>query len=354
MNKNLIEMIGQRFILGLDNSISDKEIKLLIQKYKIGGFILYKKNYHDYPSMLKFIKKLKKYNRVNKHPLFISIDQEGGRVDRLPIEVRNTPPAFKLSKSKDAIKNIETSAKLVNNILKESGINMDFAPVLDIKRFDNGHAIGDRSFGENVQDVIKYGLEYLKYLNNNVISVAKHFPGHGAIQKDSHYFLSKVKNFKTFEEDIKPFLEAIKNNCDAIMVGHILIKDINWLYPIAFDQNFLYEKLRKEANYNGLLITDEIKMRAIYFRYNLMSLIKKAFNGEIDIILMKYTNDLNKFDKLYQLYNNHILDLKKLRISYERIINIKKKYNLNDNIDYEGINIEEFNKKVESLLQRIS
>lgn len=353
MNASIRKMIGQKFILGIDNTLSDDTLKKLIQKYKIGGFILYKKNYEDYPSMLKFIKKLKEYNKVNDIPLFISIDQEGGRVDRLPKEIRNTPPAYKLSKSKTPFKNIETSARLVNEILKESGINMDFAPVLDIKRFHDGHAIGDRSFGENAKEVTKYGLEYFKYLNDNLIAVAKHFPGHGAIQKDSHYFLPVVRKCKTFEEDIKPFLEAIKQGCDAIMVGHILIKDVNWLYPIAFDEKFLAEKLRKEANYDGLLITDEIKMKGIYFRYNIMNLIKKAFQSEIDIVLMKYTNDLNKFDKLYELYNNKILDMKKLRKSYQRIVNIKKKYNLNDNNRYKGINIEEFNKEVEDLLKKI-
>ena len=94
-------------------------------------------------------------------------------------------------------------------------------------------------------------------------------------------------------------------------------------------------------------------MKGIYFRYNIMNLIKRAFQGEIDIVLMKYTNDLNKFDKLYELYNNKILDMKKLRKSYQRIVNIKKKYNLNDNNRYKGINIEEFNKEVEVLLKKI-
>lgn len=350
MNYEIRKMIGQKFILGLDANINDDIIKTLIQKYKIGGFILYKKNYQNYSSMLNFIKKLKSYNKMNDTPLFISIDQEGGRVDRLPKEIKNTPPAFKLSKSNNPMINIKKSAELVNKILVESGINMNFAPVLDIKRFEDGHAIGDRSFGENAKEVSKYALEYFKHLNNNLISVIKHFPGHGAIQKDSHYFLPVVRNYKTLEEDIQPFLKAIKDGCDAIMVGHILIKDINWLYPIAFDKNFLLKKLRKEVNYDGLLITDELKMKGIYYRYNIMKLIKNAFQGEIDIILMKYTNDLSKFEKLFKLYNNNILDIEKLKTSYQRIINIKNKYNLNDNTNYNGINIENYNKEIIELL----
>lgn len=353
MNSDLREIIGQKFILGLENTITDEEIKILIQKYKIGGFILYKKNYSDYPSMLKFIKKLKEYNKENSIPLFISIDQEGGRVDRLPKEVRNTPPAFKLSKSKNSLENIENSSKLVGKILKESGVNMNFAPVLDIKRFADSHAIGDRSFGENAEDVIKYGVNYFQQLNNNVIAVAKHFPGHGAIQKDSHYFLPVVKNLKTFEEDLKPFYEAIKMGCDAIMVGHILIKEVNNFYPIAFDKNFLHDTLRKNYNYDGLLITDELKMKGIYFRYSLISLIKKAFHNEIDIILMKYTNDLNKFDKLYKYFIKNKLEFEHLQNSYKRIIRIKKKYNLNDHIDYRGTDIDKFNNEVETLLKKI-
>ena len=353
MNPNLRKMIGQKFILGLENNITDEEIKILIHKYKIGGFILYKKNYSDYTSMLKFIKKLKTFNKDNDIPLFISIDQEGGRVDRLPKEVRNTPPAFKLSRSKES-DNIKISANLVGNILKKSGINMDFAPVLDIKRFSDGHAIGDRSFGENSNEVIKYGVDYFNHLNKNVIAVTKHFPGHGAIQKDSHYFLPVVKSLDAFKDDIKPFQEAIKNGCDAIMVGHILIKEVNKFFPIAFDKYFLYNNLRSKLHYNGLLITDELRMRAVYFRYSLMHLIKRAFEGEIDIVLMKYVNDLNKFDKLYKLYSNNALDQNKLKLSYERIINIKKKYHLNDNTNYEGINISDFNNEVEKLLNKVN
>lgn len=349
MNEEVRKMIGQKFIIGIDNNVPNETLKKLIQEYKIGGFILYKKNYSDYETMLKFIKNLKTLNKDNDIPLFISIDQEGGRVDRLPKEIKNTPPSYKLSQSENALENIKTSASLVNEALKSSGINMDFAPVLDIKRFPDNHAIGDRSFGTNKDEVIKYAIPYFKELNKGVVSVVKHFPGHGAILKDSHYFLPKVKSINCFNEDILSFYEAINNGCDAIMVGHILVKDINYFYPICFDNNYLEKEVREKFNYNGLFITDEIKMKGIYFRYNLMDLIKRAFKNGTDIILMKYTNDLNKFDKLYSLYINNKLDKTTLEKSFKRIVSIKKKYNINDNIDYEGMDVDSYNKKVEKL-----
>ena len=107
---------------------------------------------------------------------------------------------------------------------------MNFAPVLDIKRFEDNHAIGDRAYSSNVNLVSKYGIDYMETLkNNNIVSVIKHFPGHGATTKDSHFILPIIrKNISNIEkEDMKPFKKAIKKGADDLLVGHLLIKDEN-------------------------------------------------------------------------------------------------------------------------------
>ncbi len=134
------EKIGQMLILGIDSNRITEEVKNMIQVYKIGGFILYKKNFDTYNQMVEIIKQLKELNKVNKIPLFIAIDQEGGRVNRMPKEILNLPSAYLISK-KLGTDGVKKSAQIIGKILKQSGYNLNFAPVLDLKRFPDRHAI---------------------------------------------------------------------------------------------------------------------------------------------------------------------------------------------------------------------
>ena len=174
MNVNIDELtiqekIGQMMIVGIDKNYITERTKRLILDYKIGGVILYKKNFSSYDELINIIRELKKLNSVNKIPLFISIDQEGGRVSRLPKEFLKFPPAYKLAKTKD-INLVKESAELTGKILRFSGINMNFSPVLDIKRFEDGHAIGDRSYGTTKEEVIEYGIPVMEELKKQGIN----------------------------------------------------------------------------------------------------------------------------------------------------------------------------------------
>lgn len=139
--------------------------------------------------MLELIKQLKDLNKNNKIPLFIAIDQEGGRVNKMPQEILNLPAANKIA-NEGGEKLVQKSAQLTGELLKNSGFNLNFTPVLDIKNFSSQHAIGDRCFVDNKETVSKYGVLTMKELQKQgIVSVIKHFPGHGATTKDSLYFL---------------------------------------------------------------------------------------------------------------------------------------------------------------------
>ena len=193
---NLEEKFGQMIILGLDVYDINEEIIEIIKKYKIGGVILYKKNYTSIETMIAVINKLKTLNKDNKIPLFISIDQENGRVNRLPKDINRIYSANKQAKTKN-IKIVNACNELTGYLLKQVGVNMNFAPTLDIVRNDKNKAIGNRSYGDNCKDVLEYGLPFMQTLKENkIISVIKHFPGHGATNKDSHIVLPKIKNIE--------------------------------------------------------------------------------------------------------------------------------------------------------------
>ena len=241
------EKIGQMVIIGMDTNYITDRIKNMIQNYKIGGVILYRKNFSTYQDMLKLIKELKGLNKENRVPLFIAIDQEGGRVNRMPKEIKNLPAA-KLVAKYGGEKLVAKAAETTGELLHESGYNLNFAPVLDIDRTESqGAAIGDRSFSKDKELVAECGIAAMKALQkNNILPVVKHFPGHGATKQDSHYFLPviNIPMKKIENEDMYPFEQAIKNGADAVLVGHLLIMGVTGMYPASLSRKFITKYLR--------------------------------------------------------------------------------------------------------------
>ena len=222
------EKIGQMVMIGIDTNYITDRIKNMIRNYKIGGIILYRRNFATYQDMLNLIRELKYLNKENKIPLFIAIDQEGGRVNRMPREIKNLPPANKVAEVGGEVLT-RKAAQITGEVLNKSGYNLNFAPVLDVKRFNDKHGIGDRCFGDDIEEIARCGIAVMEELQKQgVISVIKHFPGHGATNQDSHYMLPIInKKIEILEkEDMYPFEQAIKNGADAILVGHLLIKNI--------------------------------------------------------------------------------------------------------------------------------
>ncbi len=350
------EKIGQMIIIGMDTNYITERIKKMIVEYKIGGIILYRKNFGNYQEMLDLIKQLKALNKENKIPLWIGIDQEGGRVNRLPKEILNLPSA-NLIATKGGIEEIEKSAEIIGKILKHSGYHLNFAPVLDIKRFGNSHAIGDRCYGENKEDVTRYGIAFMRKLQQQgILSIVKHFPGHGTTKKDSHYFLPIVKEkMETIEkEDMVPFEEAIKNGADAILVGHLLIKNVTGWYPASLSRKFIAKYLRKKYRYNGLIVTDDLKMRAIKFIYGPDLAVRKAFEAGNDVIVFRFQKEEERqaIEKIIHLVHNGKLKEGRINRSVKRILKMKEKYGVSDETEIEPVNIEEINGEIRRIREK--
>ncbi len=303
-NLTLREKIGQMLIIKIQGKEITNETKRMIEEYKVGGIILYRKNYDTYEEMINLINEIKKINHESGNiPLFISIDQEGGRVNRMPRELKNIKSAGKLV-AKDNIEIIEQAGMVTAQMLKESGFNMDYAPVLDIQRFEDGHAIGDRCYGKNAEEVSKNGIQIMKELaNGGVIPVIKHFPGHGLTKKDSHFFLpvidAKIEDLE--KEDVLPFK----------------------------------------------VMTDDLKMRAISLRYGYVKATMKACKAGADIIMIgaPHNTVIHAIHKIEKNVKNKKIDINQIDKSVEKIIKLKEKYNITDE-PAKGCNIEQINKKI--------
>ena len=350
---SLEEKICQKVIIGMDTPNAIDKIENLITKYKIGGILLYKKNYKNIEELINLINYIKELNRKNNVPMFIAIDQEGGRVNRLPNELENIPAPYKLSKLENAKEYVQKAGKITGEILHRLGFNMNFAPVLDIKRFPDNHAIGDRAFSENIKKVTEHGIEYMKKLQENqVVSVIKHFPGHGATNSDSHFKIPKIKEkINDLEKiDMEPFEKAIENGADAVLVGHMRIKDIT-INPASISRKFITKYLKKKYRFKGLVVTDDMRMKAMKYRFGANKSIIKAFEAGNDVIVFKYDKGIEVLNEVIDMAKNGKLKMNQIDNSVNKILNIKDKYQINNDkielVDDEYI--EKINEQIEEM-----
>lgn len=350
---SLEEKIGQRFIIGVNDS-DILPIIDLIEKCHIGGVILYKKNYNSYSDMLKVIESLKEANKNNKIPLFIAIDQEGGIVNRMPPEVNNLRNIYDVSKHDKKL--VPKYADIIGNILASSGINMNLAPSLDIYNGSKSKVVFKRCFYGNDEEVGALGKKYILEMNNhNIISVAKHFPGHGASKVDSHFIIPYIHNYKDMlVTQVNPF-KMVLNDVPAIMLGHLVVRKLTNLLPVTMSNKFIINYIRCQCNYDGIVMTDEINMlrRHLLYRFNYVNKILKSDN---DIILVKIRNYKEGY-KIINKYKNMLSKNKELKENLDkhvdRILSVKNKYNITDKINYKGIQIDKINKEIDLLNKKI-
>lgn len=349
-NLSIKQKIGQMLIIRI-NQLDDATIEF-IKKYKIGGVILRKSNYSDYSDMLNLINKIREIDNI---PMFITTDQEGGRVNRMPNDFLNIKDAYSIAKTEND-NNVVESASLIGKTLKSSGFNVNYAPVLDIKRFEDNHAIGNRSYGKSKEDVARYGIEFMKELSNQgVLSVIKHFPGHGSTLQDSHFGFPYVKTKKEIleTEDMYPFEEAIKNGAEAVMLGHIVINDIDKKYPASMSKIIINSYLREKFKFNGLIITDDLKMMAIKLRYSPAKSLMLAINAGNNMVMMGLPiKTVEKaIKKVAKKVKSKKVDVEHIDKSIDLILKLKEKYEIKDAI--EKIDIEKINSEIEKLNSKI-
>lgn len=352
---NLDEKIGQLVIVGLDGYTTNNNITNLIKNHKVSGVILFSKNVENSNQLVSLINSIKTNNSLNKTPLFISVDEEGGRVSRMPYELKKLPSNKIIGNMNDSDLSYNIG-KTIGDELKIYGFNMDFAPVLDINSNPNNPIIGDRSFGNNSNIVSKLGIKTMKGMsNNNIIPVVKHFPGHGDTSVDSHIGLPVVnKDIKALNSfELLPFKNAIKNNADAIMVAHILLSKIDTVNPASMSKVVITDILRKKLEFNGVVITDDMTMAAIIKYNDIGDAAIKSFNAGSDIILVchEYNNELKVINSLKAAVQSKTISEKRLNESVYRILKLKEKYKINnDTLNTLNTNkINEINDKIKSI-----
>lgn len=336
-------MFERMLFVGL-NTTDKNIIKKLIKEYHVGGVILYSKNYHNYQEMVRLINQIHTWAQEENYIVLIGIDEEGYRVNRLPKEFANLKSPFAFRHN---LNSITEHASIIAHILAKSTIHVNFAPVLDIKRFPDNHAIGDRCFGASAKEVIQNTLPYIEeFKKKNVVPVIKHFPGHGATKTNSHYLIPIIwRTKRLFHNDIKPFSKAIERGIDALMVGHFIIPKFSFLRPSSISLKTV-KYLRNNLNYPNIIMTDDLMMGPLKLA-NKAKLIKTAINNGINMVMIKYYDNL--FFDIDKLRKCQTLNKTNITSSIQLIDNLIIKYHITNDLVSDTLNIDEINRRINKL-----
>lgn len=320
----LEEKIAQMLVIYDNSDTVNEDLLHTIKTIQPGGFILMKNNITTYEKTRQFVFDLQQNSTI---PMIISIDQEGGSVQRLKyiqnVNVLDIPSMYDLGKTKNEQLAYEVGTVLAQQ-LKTIGVNVVYAPVLDIYSNMDNTVIGKRSFGANPKLVSTMALSLARGLEDHgIIATYKHFPGHGDTSIDSHDSLPVIeKNYQQLQElELLPFKEAIHNQAKIIMIGHLALPNItNDTIPASLSKTIITDILKIDLGYQGLIITDALNMKALINNYTNEEIYTMAIHAGVDLLLMP--NDMNEAIQ----YIKKNIEEKRINESVKKILMFKYTY----------------------------
>lgn len=367
-NMTLEEKVGQMFMPDFRNwngtgfTVFNDEVGNIIKQYHLGGVILFAPNVVGTEQTVRLTDGLQNavsglQNSGTKIPLLLSIDQEGGSIVRLATGT-NMPGNMALGATNDP-QQAYNSGKVIGEELNSLGINLNFAPVLDVNVNPFNPVIGVRSFGGDPQLAARMGTAYINGIHaGGTASTAKHFPGHGDTATDSHLGLPVVTHdLETVHKlDLVPFQTAINNGVDMIMTAHVVFPAIDNStvistkdgtpvnMPATLSHKVLTDLLRTEMGFKGVVVTDALNMAAIADNFGKEQAVIMAINAGADIVLMPASvtkaSEIGNLDRVFKAVLNAVQtgEIKESQIdtSAQRIIALKIKrgiYNPSGAID---------------------
>lgn len=333
------------FFCGVSNL---EEYNYLINK-DIGGVLLYPKIFEDPSEFFEII-----YRTEGKN-ILLSTDHEGGQIEVIPF-VPPSPGNLLFGRLEPSY--VQNYCTMAGKFMKDLGINMVFAPVLDLLFFETNPVIGYRSYGSDPQAVAEMGRAAIHgFRRAGLYSCAKHFPGHGRSCRDSHEDLSVVNaSLDELESDLYPFKVAIQNDVDSIMLSHVIYKAIDDK-PASVSEKIIKQLLREELGYDGLILSDAVEMKALSNKYSPLDAVTDFFNASGDMLILSDPRNL----KIYSETLGNVLACGRVSKSFvnrsiERIGRLSKRVESNITSIFEAIqkavvfNVKKFNCKSVALV----
>ncbi len=319
----LRQKIAGLIIVGIEENSVNERLKERFSQYPFGGVILFERNIIREDWLREFNHDLQSFVSP-EFPLFICIDEEGGNMTRLPGEI--FPAAAEMAELNEH--EVFLIGQAVGKKLKNYGINMNLAPVLDINLDSRNVVIGKRSFGGDPVVVSNYGIAFYQGLSDSgVLAVGKHYPGHGSTLVDSHLampILDKNKE-QLYSFELIPFIRAVEAKIPVIMTAHLVVSGVD-SKPATMSKK-LIDILRNEIGFDGVIISDDLEMAALTENYDWPEIIMESFSAGVDLLLICHSPDLQTeaVHILEEAYNEGLITDERLNSSLRRVLELKYK-----------------------------
>jgi beta-N-acetylhexosaminidase len=283
---SLRRQIGQLLIGCLPGTTIPPEMRSLAREFGLGGVTLFARNIEAPEQIAELSYDLQSLG--GDLPLWVAVDQEGGRVARLRSPFTIWPPMATLGRSGDPALAARFAAALAAE-LKAVGITLDYAPVLDIHTNPNNPVIGDRALAEDAKTVAKLGAAIIKGLQESGIAACgKHFPGHGDTAVDSHHELPVVEHppDRIRRVEFVPFREAVRAGVAFMMTAHVLVPSLDEEKPATLSRRIIYDLLRDELDFPGVILSDDLEMKALAKTYSVAEAAVGSIQAGCDGVLI--------------------------------------------------------------------
>jgi len=324
----LREQIGQLFMLGFIGTEVTQELADFLTTYKPGGLILFARNLTDAEQIVRLTNDLQRLSPSS--PFLISIDQEGGRVSRLPSGFTIFPPCALLGDC-GSYELAYAAASVTAAELRAVGVNMNMSPVLDVNTNAANPIIGDRAFSADPDVVGRFGLATIRGLQSNrVVACGKHFPGHGDTVADSHKELPVVTATRERLEalELRPFREAVQHGLATMMTAHVLYPWLDEKFPATLSPAILTGLLRTRMGFDGLLLTDDMEMHAIIDHAGIGEASVRAFQAGADMLLIckDRQREIEALEAMYRAVESGGIPRERVEASLRRVARIKERF----------------------------
>lgn len=275
---------GQRLWIGLRGEAVDDDLRALCRELQPSGFVLFRRNIAEPAQVLELTREL--HDLAHPHrPVLISVDQEGGRVQRLREPATRWPPMRQVGRADGLTADV---ARALGLELRAVGIDLDFAPVADVDSNPANPVIGDRAFGSTPDEVARHVATFVQALQSTgVIACAKHFPGHGDTRTDSHLDLPVVEEEepRLRTRELVPFRAAVQAGVGTVMTAHVVYPAWDEELPATLSPHIVPRLLRDELGFEGVVVSDDLEMKAVHGRWDEATQARLATAAGVDVML---------------------------------------------------------------------
>jgi beta-N-acetylhexosaminidase len=285
---SLRRVCGQLLSVGFDGLSAPAELCLRIERSEVGGVMLFRPNIESPTQVAALVAGLRRSSPGDAQ-LAVSVDQEGGRVQRLRAPLTVWPDMASVAAAGDATRT-RAVGRALGTELAALGIGWDLAPVLDVHSNPENPVIGNRAFGNEVGQVVEHALAFWQGLHDaKILGCGKHFPGHGDTGTDSHFELPRVAHTdeRLRAVELSPFAAAIRAGIEALMTAHVVYPAWDARLPATLSRRICHEILRDELGYGGLLVSDDLGMAAVADRHAVDTLVVESLMAGVDHFLVR-------------------------------------------------------------------